>query len=311
MITVGGSRPRIDSNWKDSDKEVFQQELRRAVATVIEISVNTVMSTHVYTFAGRFFVQRDGGPIGLRSTASLASLIMKIWDVLWLQLLKREGISLIDFFRYVDDARSFLRPLLEGWKWNGQNFEFKEEWYKDDMLSGMTDLERTTKELVSAMSSLIDFLRFEGEHAEMFSSFRLPTLDTEIWVCDKTGLLKHSFYEKPTCPNKVLQRDTALSETSVRASLTQEVVRRLKNCSQDLPSEEKQLIFSVFAQKLINSGHSVQSIQYILVHGVTRYIQILNNSKLNPTHAKFKPMYCERQFNIHNRKLQKMLAKST
>ena len=120
LITIGVSKPRVSSNWKDSEKEIFQYEIKKAVATIVEISVNAVMGTHIYTFAGRFFVQRDYGPIGLRIMASLASLIMKIWDVLWLQLLKREGISSIDFFRYVDDTRSFLRPLLEGLRWNGQ-----------------------------------------------------------------------------------------------------------------------------------------------------------------------------------------------
>ena len=140
----------------------------------------------------------------------------------------------------------------------------------EDMLSGMTDDKRTTKERVAAMSSLIYFLRFEGEEAEagMFENYRLPTLDTELWVCERTGVIKHAFFEKLTCPNRVLQSMTALSDTSVRASLTQEVVRRLRNCSLDLDREEKQSILSTFAQKLPKSGHSVARIQYVLVHGV-------------------------------------------
>ena len=187
------------------------------------------MSTHVYTFQGRFFIQSDGGPIGLRCTASLASLIMKLWDVLWLRLLRREGIELIDFLRYVDDARTFLRPLLEGWRWDGNMFKFTEDWFEEDMLSGLRDDERTTRELVSAMSSLIDFLRFEGEEAGMFENFRLPTLDTELWVCEKTGVIKHAFFEKPTCPNRVLHKETALSESSIRATLTQELLTKSFN----------------------------------------------------------------------------------
>ena len=311
LITVGGDRPRVDGNWKDSEKEVFEGEVKLAVAAVVEVAVNLAMSTHVYTFQGKYFIQRDGGPIGLRCTASLAALIMKLWDVLWLRLLDKEGISLIDFLRYVDDARSFLQPLLEGWRWDGKSFKFSEDWYTEDMLSGLTDDERTTREMVAAMSSLIDFLKFEGEEVGMFENFRLPTLDTELWVCERTGLVKHAFFEKPTCPNRVLQRTTALSDTSIRASLTQEVVRRLKNCSLDLDREEKQSILSKFAQKLLNSGHSVASIQYILVHGVTRYIELLKNSKRPTDDPRHRPLYMDRQFNIHNRKLQKILAKTS
>ena len=120
-----------------------------------------------------------------------------------------------------------MRPLLEGWRWTKDGFDYKDEWYEDDITSGLTDQARTTRELVKAMSDIVQFLQFEGEEAGMFENYRLPTLDAELWVCETTGLVKHSFFEKETCPNKVLQKDTALSEMSVRASLTQEVVRRM------------------------------------------------------------------------------------
>ena len=121
----------------------------------------------------------------------------------------------------------------------------------------------------------------------MFSDKRLPTLDTSIWV-NNNGTISHSFFEKPMCPNKVLQQDTALAESSIRASLTQEVVRRLKNCSFDLPNSEKQGILSLFAQKMINSGHSVFSTQYILVHGVVKYCELVRRSNLPQSDPKTK-----------------------
>ena len=98
------------------------------------------------------------------------------------------------------------------------------------------------------MSSICEFIQFEGEEGGMFYNGRLPTLDLEIWVDEGSGKILHSFFEKPTCPNKVVQRDTALASSSIRATLTQETVRRLKNCSVDVPAEEKQEILSVFSQ---------------------------------------------------------------
>ena len=76
----------------------------------------------------------------------------------------------------------------------------------------------------------------------MFSSYRLPTLDNEIWVDEKTGRIAYSFYEKMTCQNRVVQRETALSDSSIRATLVQETVRRLKKSSNEVPIEEKQHI---------------------------------------------------------------------
>ena len=91
----------------------------------------------------------------------------------------------------------------------------------------------------------------------MFAGEKLPTLDTSIWW-DGSRLV-YEFFEKPTVPNRVLQRDTALAETSIRSSLNQEVFRRLINCSSELSLDRKQEFLSKFSPKLLNSGFSVNS----------------------------------------------------
>ena len=179
------------------------------------------------------------------------------------------------------------------------------------MLSELTDTQRTTAELVKAMNSLIEFIQFEGEDGSMFENSRLPTLDVEIWVCEESNTVKHSFFEKPTCPNRVVQKDTALNEESVRSTLVQETVRRLKSCSRNLPIEEKQLILSKFAQKMRNSGFSLASCQYVLVHGVTKYNEMVRCSELPADDQKYKPLYSSSKYNVANRKLHKMLAKTS
>ena len=108
----------------------------------------------------------------------------------------------------------------------------------------------------------------------------------------------------------MLQKQIALSETCIRASLTQEVVRRLRNCSLDLPRQEKQQIISVFCQKMINSGHSVASTQYVVVHGVLKFIDLLRRSKLDRLHNDYKPLYSPKEFDLCNRRLRKKLAKT-
>ena len=172
------------------------------------------------------------------------------------------------------------------------------------------DQQRTMREIISSMSSILEFIQFEGEISEMFGDSKLPTLDTKIWLCEETNTVKYSFYEKPTCPNRVIQKSTALNESSIRATLVQEVVRRMKNCSEDLSTEEKQEILSVLAQKMFNSGHFISSIQYLLVHGVVKFGELLRVSKLDVSDEKYKPLYCERNYNVLNRKLHKILART-
>ena len=193
---------------------------------------------------------------------------------------------------------------------SNKRFEFSTTFRDEDYLAGLTDQARTTRELVLAMSSICEFLDFEGEEGGMFSNYRLPTLDTEIWVDERTSKIAYSFFEKPTCPNKVVQKETALSDSSIRATLVQETVRRLKHCSSEVTLEEKHMILSQFAQKMRNSGHTVPSIQYMLVHGVTKYNELVRLSQLPNDHPDYKPLHSSRRFNFHNRKLHKILQKS-
>ena len=144
------------------------------------------------------------------------------------------------------------------------------------------------------MSSLIEFLQFEGEESGMFPNSRLPMLDTELWWDGSS--VRYSFYEKPQCPNKVLQRDTALSESSIFACLNQKVVRRMLSCCPKTPIVERQEILSRFAQKLRNSGFSIHSTQMILVHGITRYLELVRKSRIKPSSKHFRPLHCEKSF---------------
>ena len=127
LVAVGGKKSKSAKSWRDSDRSVWPSEKKMILAAFMEIMVNLVMSTHVYYFAGKFYLQRDSGPIGLRSTACLAALIMKLWDLAWQKLAEREGLQLVDYFRYVDDCRNMLLCLLEGWRWEDGEFKFKSE----------------------------------------------------------------------------------------------------------------------------------------------------------------------------------------
>ena len=157
------------------------------------------------------------------------------------------------------------------------------------------------------MCSLVEFLKFTGEECGMFKDKKLPTLDTSLWVND--GKVEFQFYEKPTVGNMVLQKDTALPVSSLRASLLQETVRRLINTSPGLDTSIKQKILSKYAQKLINSGHSEMSTKIILVQGVTKYLYKVGLSKLNKSDKRYAPLYLSKHYREGERQIDKHMAK--
>ena len=128
--------------------------------------------------------------------------------------------------------------------------------------------------------------------------------------CGGMGQKCFKFYEKPMCPNRVLQKDSALSQDCIRSSLTQEVVRRMLNCSEGISVQVRQDILSKFSQKMLNSGHSVMSTQITLVHGMTKYLEMVKRSKLTIIDPKFQPLHFDKKYKRVERKFNKFLSKS-
>ena len=83
---VGGVQPGVtaspecEENWIFPNIELTEQEKRMIPATGIYIGVIVMINTHVYEFNGETFLQKAGGPIGLRSTCAVARVVMNAWD---------------------------------------------------------------------------------------------------------------------------------------------------------------------------------------------------------------------------------------
>ena len=120
------------------------------------------------------------------------------------------------------------------------------------------------------MNSISQYLQFTPESESLMSGEKLPTLDTKIWGCNDNERIMFEYYEKPNVPNRTLQKYTALSQSTVRSSLTQELIRRMLNCSEHITLEGRIKVIDKYAKKLINGGHSQESIKIILVHALTK-----------------------------------------
>ena len=84
-LEAGG---KASKQWVWPKVCLTKEEKKMIVATVIQIGVLVMLSTHVYQFAEQFFLQKNGGPIGLRSTCTVARLTMLEWDRIWLKMVE-------------------------------------------------------------------------------------------------------------------------------------------------------------------------------------------------------------------------------
>ena len=65
-------------------------------------------------FGGKYYLQTQGGSIGLAITSWLASIVMKAFDNLCLKEAKDDNINIWLYRRYVDDMRNMLSGIEKG-----------------------------------------------------------------------------------------------------------------------------------------------------------------------------------------------------
>ena len=96
-----------------------------------------------------------------------------------------------------------------------------------------------------------------------------------------TPLVKitYKFYRKQVSPPTTLYQSSAMAESCKTASLTQEVIRRMKNTSEDNPVAESVSTINQFNQHLKNSGFSSKRRQQIITAGLVGYVRIRENAK--------------------------------
>ena len=75
------------------------------------------------------------------------------------------------------------------------------------------------------------------ETEEMFGGW-LPKLDLEIRILDDNKVL-YQYFEKNMIPNMVLHRRSAMPESTRRATLNQDLVRRMVNTSEMVGNEKR------------------------------------------------------------------------
>ena len=110
--------------------------------------------------------------------------------------------------------------------------------------------------------------------------------------------------------NRVLNKETALPVSCIRASLIQETVQRLMHCSSSLDKMMWTDIFNKFARMLVNSGHSSQSARILMVQGTMKYLHKLKMLRLPEEDPNFEPMYLNKEYREDERQYEKKMAKT-
>ena len=264
-----GPNTGSEEQWKFPRIYLTDSEKKLIIATVAEIGVSVMFRTHVYQFGGRYYHQLTGGPIGLRSTCAVARVVMGDWDLELLKQLEDIKVVVDEKARYMDDIRLFMQAVKLGWRWSESGLAYQEDWRVEEENREMTGEEKTAEIILPLMNKIHHNLSFTVELAKDFADGKLPTLDTKLWM--ENGVIMYDFYEKPMVGNRVMSKKSAIGENTKISSLSNDLIRRLKNCSELLADNQRIKVVDSYAQKLVNSGYSWDQTVRIITSGIKGY----------------------------------------
>ena len=228
-----------EKSWIEPTRTPNPDEKKKMLALAIVAGVINVMDNHVYRFNRENRKQTDGGSIGNMLTGEVAKLVMAWWTNEFFKLARYATCNIMEEFiidsgLYVDDMNVIFYPLPPGARWcheTGRIVVMEE--CKEDDKQHPTD-RRSMLEMKKIANSICPIIQMEEDYPSKNQDNKLPILDLKVWVTDD-NIIMHECYRKSMASRLIMMAESAMPKKMKRSVLTQEGIRILRNCSEDLP----------------------------------------------------------------------------
>ena len=250
---------------------------RLMLSKAMEVAVRECFRNHLYQFDGKVYRQTEGGPIGLRLSMAVSRVVMAMWDKKLSKLGGQTGWLVHLLKRYVDDVTAVVETLRLGVRWTSWGLTYKKVWETEDIAGGLTDDQRTMREFRVMANTILPFIQVTFDTVDDHPSKTLPVLDLQCWTEGKVIL--HKYYEKPMSSKYCIMEASAMSANTKWSSLSQEVIRRMKNTSRRVSHDEREEILTDFMFKLQRSGYTESFRKSILCSGIKGYERMVESEK--------------------------------
>ena len=202
-------------------------------------------------------------------------IYMMLWDERFLTKVRKLGIHLHLYKRYVDDILALLNAIRSGWSYNKpkNRMEFTQDQNQDDSEG---DQRRTMRILREIADTIDENIQFTTDTPVDHQDAKMPVLDIKVWIdtIDDTPVLLHTFYKKPVASRYTILAKSAMGKGVKRNTLFQEAIRRLKNISPSLPWSEAIPHMEEFGNMLRISGYSQEYRHNIIKGAVDRMKEV-------------------------------------
>ena len=162
---------------------------------------------------------------------------MQEFDKIWLDQMKKGGLMIELYMRYMDDGRKLLHPVRYGWRWVEGGMQYCMRWEDDDKLK--TPLERTVHLLRSTVSGMIDYLEFTFETGEDYQDAS-EHLGAARKGDERSHMVRHQKMEHPGEPPAFVFKVVSSHRTALNRQIKEAVrIRRRGRAASILNSKSE------------------------------------------------------------------------
>ena len=155
------------------------------------------------------------------------------------------------------------------------------------------------------MSSVYESIKFTTKTQINFEDEYLITLDTNLQM-NKQGRITYKFYQKPIASKLCMMKAAAISDEVKRASLSQDLIRRMMTTDEEQAQGVRDAIVDDFEGRMKRSGYDVEEREEIICKGLIGYQRKVEKSRRNDT-----PLHRKGCTTIGKRYKKKVMAKTT
>ena len=223
------------------------------------------------------------------------------WDRRYLDRLKKAGIDMKLFKRYIDDSNQAAVVPPPGAKYdrNRRKVLVKENQTLED--ENENEDERLSMILLDIANDVSEEIQMERDFPSNHNNDKMPILDMEVWTDRQSGYIMYQHYEKAVASKKVLHAESAQSVTCKQSVHTQEVLRRLLNCSVRLEwTEQVAPVLSTYMARMMLCGYTEEYRKRILVKALGIY-----DMKLKEDLEGLRPLYRPKNWHAEERRKTK------
>jgi hypothetical protein len=284
--------------WHPARKPGRRQQ-KTLLALAVSYGVQAVLSNHTYMVGDVLYHQTAGGPIGLELTTSVSRPFMMKWDRLYLDRLKKVGLDMMFYERYVDDSNQAVAIPPPGATYN---HETREIGIDRTLVSEDEDEEaRLARVLKDVADDIMPGIKMEADHPNKNDDKKMAILDMKVWQDIQLGCILFQHFEKPMATKSIMHAASAQSASCKKSVHTQEVLRRLLNSSTNLDwATETAPIISTYMSRMMTAGYPEKYRKHTLERSLRIYDKMIKDDLEG-----IRPIYRPKDWNIGERRKSK------